>query len=86
MNHTTTTKTNAFKIGETYWCRSACDYDCKFEFTIIARTPKRMTVEDGYGKAKVVGVKVDEDGVEWALPMGNYSMAPVIRADRDFEN
>ena len=86
MTTPTTTTITKFVVGETYWCRSAVDYDTQFTFTVTARTPKRMTIDNVFGRQVVVGIKVDEDGVEWALPMGRYSMAPVIRADREFEN
>lgn len=71
-----------FAVGKTYETRSACDHDCIFSFTVTARTEKRMTLEY-HGKPSVVGLKVDSDGVEWCFPMGRYSMAPVIRANRE---
>lgn len=80
MNQTTTT-TATFNIGQTYSCTSAGDSNCVWTFTVQARTAKRMTIEDGYD-TKIVGIKIDESGNEWALPMGRYSMAPVIRSDR----
>ena len=78
MNITTNT---TFDIGQTYSCRSACDSNCVWTFTVEARTAKRMTIADGYD-TKTVGIKIDESGNEWALPMGRYSMAPVIFSDR----
>lgn len=34
-----------FQIGRTYSARSACDHNCIFAFTIIARTEKTVTFE-----------------------------------------
>jgi hypothetical protein len=83
MNTTTATETatETFNIGQDYSCTSAGDSTCVWTFTVKARTAKRMTIDDGYG-AKVVGIKIDESGNEWALPLGRFSMAPVIRSDR----
>ena len=67
-----------FKTGQTYTARSACDHNCIFIFKVIKRTAKFLTI-DHDGDTKRIGVKVDNEG-EWALPLGSYSMAPVIRA------
>lgn len=82
---TTTDKPTTFEIGETYYCQSACNSDTIFEWTVIGRTVKTITVLDDSGDTKRRGVKVDDDGIEWAMPDGSYSMAPVIRADRRYE-
>jgi len=68
-----------FQTGQTYRVRSSCDWDCVFPFTVESRTAKFMVVNDGYDSRRV-GIKTDERG-EWALPQGNYSMAPVMRAE-----
>jgi hypothetical protein len=77
----TATNTSTFQVGETYSTRSACDYDCVFEFAVIGRTAKFIQVEDRHGKVSRCKVRV-WDGEESAYPMGQYSMAPVIRAGR----
>jgi hypothetical protein len=79
MNTTTNTATAAFQIGATYNTGRAADY--VWTFTVIARTAKFITLEDKYGEVTRVGVKLD-GGREWALPLGSYSMAPVISSDR----
>ena len=77
-----------FKVGNTYTARSACDYDTVYSWTVTARTAKFITLVEDYGtrfegETKRVGVKVSaENGIEWALPDGSYSMCPVIIADR----
>lgn len=73
--------TPTFTVGTTYTCRSAVDSDFVMAWTVTGRSAKFITVVDGSGRSKRVGVKRDAQG-EWALPDGTYSMAPVIRADR----
>jgi hypothetical protein len=67
-----------FEAGKTYYTRSACDYDCIFSNTIVSRTDKTVTLDNG----KRCGVKVTGDGVEMIYPKGRYSMAPVYMADK----
>jgi len=64
-----------FQVGQSYSTRSACDADCKIGTQIIKRTAKTVTVASG----KTYRVTV-YDGVECFRPLGNYSMAPIIRA------
>lgn len=71
---------NTFQIGTTYTCRSSCNWDTIFAYTVISRTAKFITLTDGR-ETKRVGVKMS-DGVEIAEPEGRYSMSPVIYADR----
>ncbi len=66
----------AFQINQTYQTRSACDHNCIFSITVIARTAK--TVKTADGKTFRIGTY---EGVEFVRPMGNYSMAPIIRAE-----
>lgn len=72
-----------FKPGTSYSCRSLTDHNCIWTFSISARTEKTVTLVDDTGF--VMGrraVKVDEDGDEYLLPIGSYSMAPVLRATK----
>jgi len=64
-----------FQSGKTYTGRSVCDYDCMFSITVKARTAKTIKTSDG--KTFRIGM---HDGCEFVRPMGNYSMAPIIRA------
>lgn len=67
-----------FEVGRTYRCRSICDYDCIFSFTILARTEKTVTIKH---HNNTVRRKVRlSDGVEAIDPHGRYSMSPVLRA------
>jgi hypothetical protein len=71
-----------FEIGKTYSTRSACDYDCIYAWTVISRTAKQLTLESRHGEITKRGIQF-LDGVESCFPSGRYSMAPVIRADRE---
>ena len=79
---TTTIPTLVTKFipGYTYSATSPCDHECVWTFTVVARTAKFVTIDDGE-KLRRVGVKVSRDA-EYALPFGSYSMCPVIRAER----
>lgn len=72
-----------FTPGTIYATRSICDYNCVFSFTVVRRTAKFITIEDKFGEAKRVGVSEGYDGgYEIAYPLGKFSMAPLLRADR----
>lgn len=70
--------TKQFQTGRTYSVRSLCDYDCIFQFEVLGRTDKTVTIkvhgEPTRRKVKLV------DGVETIDPLGRYSMSPVLRA------
>lgn len=71
---------NKFEIGKTYATRSICDHDCIFRFTIKARSAKFVTLNwNGDRRDRRVGLFI-ENGVEHCLPLGRYSMAPVLDA------
>lgn len=70
-----------FQIGTTYSTRSICDYDCIFRFTAIKRTAKTVTFQY-HDRQLTRRVRLTDDGVEMVNPLGSYSMAPVISADR----
>jgi hypothetical protein len=69
-----------FQVGHSYATRSACDYDCIYRFTILARTAKTVTVEV-HGKRVRRGLSIC-NGVEQFKPFGSHSMAAVISADK----
>lgn len=69
-----------FQIGKTYATRSLCDYDCIFEFEILAPTAKTVTTKVS-GKIVKRGLTTYE-GVEHFKPFGTYSMCAVIYANR----
>lgn len=72
-----------FKIGTTYTCTSACDHNCKWSYTVIKRTAKTVTVTDGREVLNLrISKKISEyTGAECVYPLGQYSMAPILRAE-----
>lgn len=66
-----------FTPGKTYSTRSVCDHNCIFSITVKSRTAKTIKTECG----KTLRVSVWND-VEQVKPMGSYSMAPIVRADK----
>lgn len=66
-----------FQPGKTYETRSICDSNCIFSITVARRTAKTITTTSG----KLLRISV-YDGVEMVRPYGNFSMAPIIRAER----
>ena len=73
--------TTQFQVGKTYFDRSACDYDCIFSFTILARSAKSVTI-NVRGETVRRGLSI-YDGREQFKPFGSYSMAAVVSADRE---
>lgn len=69
-----------FEVGKSYQCRSVCDSDCVFTFTVLKRTEKTVTLQDSVSK-EIYRRRPDVwDGQEVCFPMGYYSMCPIIRA------
>lgn len=71
-----------FEIGKEYFDTSACDSNCVFVIKIIKRTEKTVTFERD-GKTRRTKLFSDERG-EYIIPE-RYSMAPVFRAEREFQ-
>ncbi len=73
-----------FEVGKTYSCRSICDYECIWSFTVTSRTGKTIVVvEDSKAEAKSlrINAKLSEyNGAETVFPLGRYSMAPTLVA------
>lgn len=69
---------NEFETGKSYICRSVCDHDCVWTFTVAKRTTSSIWIlVDGEMVRRSVTVY---DGNEIAYPFGKFSMAPIIRA------
>lgn len=71
---------NTFATGQTVTARMAGDHNDITVFTVVSRTAKFVKLEDSDGVVRRVGVKIDHNGNEFAMPDGSYSMAPVVRA------
>ena len=75
-----------FEVEKTYTCRAAGDSELIYSWKVIKRTNKTITVVEQLGlvmdKPVLIKIHVGDDGNEFALPDGRYSMCPVIRAER----
>lgn len=67
-----------FKKGEHYATRSICDHDCIFRFEVTDRSEKTVTVKSVHGTARRK-IRV-HSGAECIMPLGTYSMAPLLTA------
>lgn len=72
-----------FEINKTYECRSACDHNCVWQFTVTARTAATITVVDEYNK--VFKFRINKQTSEYrnaesVYPLGKYSMCPILSA------
>jgi len=68
-----------FEVGQSYFCRSVCDYDCIWSFKIVARTAKTIKTECGK-TLRIVAASLNH--TELVYPLGRYSMAPMLSADK----
>ena len=74
--------TATFQVGNTYAMRWIGDADRLTPCKVVKRTAKFVTFDvDGWGVQRV-GVRVYE-GSEVANPLGRYSMAPCVSAQRE---
>lgn len=73
-----------FEVGTKYEMRSACDHNCKWSYTVTARTAQTITLTDGKQtiKCKVIKQVSEWNKAETIYPLGRYSMAPVLTADK----
>lgn len=72
-----------FEIGKTYSMRSACNHECIWTYKVIARTAATITITDGNEVKKCRISKGYTDDAEAVLPLGSYSMNPVLRAKNE---
>lgn len=73
-----------FEINKTYKVASVCDHNCIWEFTVIKRTAQTITIVDDMGierRCRINKRYSEWDDAECVLPLGNYSMAPILRAN-----
>lgn len=72
-----------FIIKRTYFMRSVCDYNCIWNCKVINRTAKFVKLKVD-GEKEIVRCKVFEyEGVEYCYPLGKYSMAPMLTAEKE---
>lgn len=68
-----------FKTGKTYFAVSPCNTDARWYFMVVSRTAKTVRLRNEDGMEKVCRIS-DTFGEETCKPLGNYSMAPTLRA------
>jgi len=66
-----------FEAGKTYYCRSICDSECKWEYTIERRTAKSVWISGNR-----FGIGTGINGEEIVYPQGKYSMAPILKPEK----
>ena len=80
----TTTPSVSFKVNKFYYMRSVCDYDCMWIYKVIARTASTVTIQDIRTKEtmrrRIYLAPLSNE--ECVKPLGSYSMAPTLTADR----
>lgn len=71
-----------FETGKTYTMRSACDHNCTWAYKVLKRTAKTITITDGKATktCRINKAATEYSGVETIYPLGQYSMAPCLRA------
>lgn len=73
-----------FEIGKTYSMRSIGDQDCVWTYTVINRTAQMITLDDGKEivRCRISKKATEYRGAETVYPLGQYSMAPTLSADK----
>ena len=77
-----------FEIGKRYGMNSVCDQDCWWYYTVIDRTACTVTLQDENGKiikCRMNNKRNEIWGCEAVLPLGNYSMCPVLTAEKEIK-
>lgn len=71
-----------FETGKTYTMRSVCDHNCTWAYKVLKRTAKTITITDGKATktCRINKGATEYSGVETIYPLGQYSMAPCLRA------
>ena len=65
-----------------YYYSFVCDSKSYVEIEVIKRTAKTVTIKDQFGEVSRRKIYTNSEGVEWILPTGNYSMAPICTAEK----
>lgn len=72
-----------FIVGNTYKVRSICDHNCIWEYTVVKRTAKTVTLKDDTGHIVTCRINAyvsERRNKESVYPMGHYSMCPILSA------
>lgn len=75
-----------FEVGNVYACRSVCNQDCIWYFRVVSRTKSTIKIlkdDEKNPVVKRINKQLSEwNGAESVYPLGNYSMAPILSADK----
>lgn len=82
-----------FEVGKTYFMRSICDYDCIWRYKVVKRTKATITIQevdcDNHpyeGSEKVCRIwRGFAANYEAVRPLGSYSMAPILTAEKIYK-
>ena len=71
-----------FEVLKSYTMHSPCMHDCEWTFTVIKRTASTVTLLDGKKTytCRINKQRSEFNNAETVLPLGNYSMCPVLHA------
>ncbi len=74
-----------FEIGKEYSMSSPCDHNCIWTYTVTSRTAQTITITDGKQTKKC---RISKQYSEWnkaetVFPLGQYSMCPILTADKE---
>ena len=72
-----------FEIGKKYSMRSVCDHNCIWEYEVVKRTNSTITIKDEKGNISTCRINKlysEMDNGEVIMPLGKYSMCPMLRA------
>ena len=73
-----------FEVGKVYQCRSLCNQDCIWSYTVIERTVATVTLRDNHsGKVQKNRISVSTSkyfDAETVYPLGRFSMCPSLTA------
>ena len=73
-----------FEVGHTYSMRSIGNQDCVWTYTVTARTAQTITLDNGkeVKRCRISKKYSEYRGAETVMPLGDYSMAPILSADK----
>jgi hypothetical protein len=73
-----------FQAGQSYEMRSVCDFDCVLTYKVTRRSGQSIWIYDIRSKNMVAERRkiTTFNGVETCRPLGSYSMAPILTAEK----
>lgn len=74
-----------FEVGKTYQMTSACNTSCIWEYVVVSRTAKMITIQNTDNhtiqKCRINQTISNARDAETVLPLGSYAMCPKLSAD-----